>query len=81
MLQGNPGINVHLRRGQLILPAKEALAAQEMAPAVLGPKEGLGLINGTAVSAGVAALALYDTRHIALLAQAYVLKSHLQNLC
>ena len=80
MLQGNPEIHTHLQRDNVVVPANEALAAREMAPAVLGPKEGLGLINGTAVSAGVAALALYDTRHIALLAQAYVLRPHLHAL-
>jgi phenylalanine ammonia-lyase len=39
-------------------------------PVVLGPKEGLGLINGTAVSASFATLALHDSQHLALLSQA-----------
>ncbi|MGH9174856.1 MAG: histidine ammonia-lyase, partial [Vicinamibacterales bacterium] len=39
-------------------PAAEALAAAGMQPVVLGPKEGLALINGTQVSAAVAGLAL-----------------------
>ncbi len=39
-------------------PGAEALAATGLAPVVLGPKEGLALINGTQVSTAVLALAL-----------------------
>lgn len=39
-------------------PGAEALAAAGLAPVVLGPKEGLALINGTQVSTAVLALAL-----------------------
>jgi phenylalanine ammonia-lyase len=39
-----------------------------MKPIVLGPKEGLGLINRTAPSAAVASLALYKTHQLAVLA-------------
>jgi len=34
-------------------------------PAVLGPKDGLALINGTAVMTGIGALALYDAERLA----------------
>lgn len=40
-----------------------------MQPVSFGPKEGLGLINGTAVSAAVAALGLHETHHLAVLSQ------------
>lgn len=36
---------------------------------VLGPKEGLGLVNGTAFSASAGALALYDAENLAALTQ------------
>jgi histidine ammonia-lyase len=46
-------------------PAAEALTAARLAPIVLGPKEGLALINGTQVSAAVAALALAGAERLA----------------
>lgn len=41
-----------------------------MPPIILGAKEGLGLLNGTAASASVASLALYECNHLVLLSQA-----------
>ena len=35
----------------------------------MGPKEGLGLVNGTAFSASAGALALYDAENLAALTQ------------
>lgn len=43
-------------------PAKEILAAAGISPVVLGPKEGITLINGTQAHTAVAVLALRDSR-------------------
>jgi histidine ammonia-lyase len=51
--------------GFLRRPAAEALSAARLTPIVLGPKEGLALINGTQVSAAVAALALAGAERLA----------------
>ncbi len=42
------------------MPAKDALAGAGLKPLVLGPKEGLGLINGTQVSTALALVGLFD---------------------
>jgi histidine ammonia-lyase len=42
------------------MPAKDALAGAGLKPIVLGPKEGLGLINGTQVSTALALIGLFD---------------------
>ena len=44
--------------------AREMLTTAELAPARLGPKEGLTLINGTQAHTAVAALALMDARRL-----------------
>ena len=46
-------------RGQR-MPGAEALAAAGLTPVVLGPKEGLGLINGTQFSTALALTGLFD---------------------
>ncbi len=71
-LEGNPDIlvrtsTIHSHR---IVSAKDALKMAGMEPVSLGPKEGLGLVNGTAMSAAVASLALYETNHLTVLLQA-----------
>ena len=45
-----------------VLPGADALKAAGLAPAVLGPKDGLALCNGNALSAGMAGLALHGAR-------------------
>ena len=50
-------------------PSGEVLKVHSIEPIALASKEHLGLINGTAVSAAVAALAVDDAIHLALLAQ------------
>ncbi|KAI4121162.1 MAG: hypothetical protein LQ338_006525 [Usnochroma carphineum] len=67
IITGNPDIWVKTPSG--IISAKEALKRVNVAPIILGPKEGLGFMNGTATSAAVGSLALYETHHIALLSQ------------
>ena len=49
--------------------ADEALSAAGIAPVQLHAKEGLAIVNGTAVSAGVAALAAHESLHLAALSQ------------
>lgn len=51
--------------GSRVMPAAEALRAASLEPATLGAKEGLALINGTQVSAAVAALALAGAERLA----------------
>jgi phenylalanine ammonia-lyase len=66
-IQGNPDINVFTNTG--VVPSDVALKAYKLEPVKLGPKEGLGLINGTAFSAALGAQVIYDAHHLALLAQ------------
>ncbi len=58
-------------RGE-ILPGAEALARAGLEPMVLGYKEGLALVNGTSVMAGMAACLTVETKR---LINAYVLTS------
>ncbi|KAJ5770357.1 L-Aspartase-like protein [Penicillium nucicola] len=78
VLEGNPKLlfrtnnmgtpcKEHQHRG--LVPADKLLAQIGMEPISFGPKEGLGLINGTAVSAAVGAMALHETHHLAVLSQ------------
>jgi histidine ammonia-lyase len=45
-------------------PARRMLAAAGLEPVVLGPKEGISLVNGTQAHTGIAALALIDARRL-----------------
>ncbi|MHB2033309.1 MAG: HAL/PAL/TAL family ammonia-lyase, partial [Gemmatimonadaceae bacterium] len=59
-------------------PAADMLRAAALTPVVLGPKEGLTLINGTQAHTGIAALALTDARqlwHVAHVAGAMTLEA------
>ena len=49
--------------------ADVALSEAGIAPITLHAKEGLAIVNGTAVSAGVAALAAHESLHLAALSQ------------
>ena len=46
------------------MPAAEALARLGLEPLVLGPKEGLALINGTQVSTAIALDALFTAERV-----------------
>ena len=52
-----------------LVSAAEALLEVNMSPIQFGPKEGLAIINGTAVSTGVGLLAVHDASSLALLSQ------------
>ncbi|MCX2725559.1 histidine ammonia-lyase [Roseibium salinum] len=51
--------------GGVRMPGGEALAKAGLTPVVLGPKEGLGLINGTQFSTACALTALFDAWRLA----------------
>jgi len=72
-LIGNPSIKVFhgpATSGPRSLGSSaEVLAQHKIEPLSLASKEPLGILNGTAFSASVAALALHDAAHLALLAQ------------
>lgn len=71
-IQGSPDIFVRVggRIGPpAVKPAKEALEEAGIQPVVLGPKEGLSLINGTAAATAVATLGLFEANQLAVLSQ------------
>ncbi|KZT01457.1 phenylalanine ammonia-lyase [Laetiporus sulphureus 93-53] len=72
-LTGNPSIRVFDGPAKFgprqIVASSEALAAHGIEPIPLASKEHLGILNGTAFSASVAALALHEAVHLAMLAQ------------
>lgn len=72
-LQGKPSINVWIgdkrNRGRRLVTADAALSEMSMPPLKLGPKEGLAIVNGTAISAGVGVLAMHDAHCLAVLSQ------------
>lgn len=72
-LIGNPSIRVFDGPFQFgarrLYPSSVALAAHGVDPIPLSSKEHLGILNGTAFSASVAALALAEAANLALLAQ------------
>ncbi|KAM7192868.1 phenylalanine ammonia-lyase [Naviculisporaceae sp. PSN 640] len=55
----------------VIESAKDALARHNIPKLVFGPKDALGLVNGTALSAAMAALVMYEAHHLAVLSQAF----------
>lgn len=68
---GNPDVFVQVGKGKdaKVLPSPEALQQSGICSSGLGPKEALGLINGTAPSVSVASLVLHDAHNLAILAQ------------
>lgn len=71
MLEGSPDILVRTGEGASarVVTAQEALQLAGIEPIILGPKEGLGLINGTAASAAVGSIAAHEANQLAVLAQ------------
>ncbi|KAH8704219.1 phenylalanine ammonia-lyase [Talaromyces proteolyticus] len=73
-IEGNPNIYVQLKdkvtSESKIMSAPDALRAVGMQSRTMGPKEALGLINGTACSAGVASVVMFESHRLALLTQA-----------
>ena len=57
------GVGEFMVRGARV-PALEALAGVGLAPLVLGPKEGLALLNGTQVSTALALAGLFETERV-----------------
>ncbi|KAF2500646.1 phenylalanine ammonia-lyase [Lophium mytilinum] len=69
-LEGNPGIYIWSETGEgsgkqrLPMPASQILKKIGITPTSFRPKEALALVNGTAVSAAVASLALHDLNNL-----------------
>ncbi|KAH8597140.1 putative phenylalanine ammonia-lyase [Bisporella sp. PMI_857] len=70
-LEGNPDVRCWTGppTARKLIPADEALQQLNIKPVVFRPKEALGLLNGTAVSAAVATLAQHQADHLIMLAQ------------
>ncbi|GAD98776.1 phenylalanine ammonia-lyase [Paecilomyces variotii No. 5] len=70
VIQGKPTIRVLPSRDQQgDVYADEALAQAGLEPVSLTAKEGLAVVNGTAISTACSALVLHDTHQLAILAQ------------
>ncbi|KAI4723667.1 phenylalanine ammonia-lyase [Aureobasidium sp. EXF-10727] len=67
-IEGSPDIYVRVANGK-VLSAADALKDAGIEPIIFQPKEGLGLLNGTAFSAATASLALQQARDVAVLSQ------------
>jgi phenylalanine ammonia-lyase len=69
---GNPAIKVHYgdrkAGGRSVGPSNEILRKYNLTPMSLSFKEPLGILNGTAYSAGLGALVVYDAVNLAVLA-------------
>lgn len=71
VLEGNPDIYVNggKSRNYRIIPADEAMQMAGLAPFTFGPKEGLGLLNGTGVSTALASIVISQAQNLALYSQ------------
>ncbi|KAI9762518.1 MAG: hypothetical protein M4579_000321 [Chaenotheca gracillima] len=70
-LDGNPDIKVWAGegKGRKLVQANKALELAGLKRIELRAKEGLGILNGTAFSAAVASLAIYEANNLAVLSQ------------
>jgi phenylalanine ammonia-lyase len=66
-IQGKSSIRIHSKAAPIY--ADQALAHAGLAPVSLEAKEGLAIVNGTAVSGAAAAVVLHDTHFLAVLSQ------------
>lgn len=67
-IQGKSTIRI-ISQIERSLYADEAFTKYNLNPVVLGAKEGLAIVNGTAISAATAAMVLHDTNGLALFSQ------------
>lgn len=70
VLEGNSDVFVRKPDGSVIT-ADKLLAEKGISSITFGPKEALGLVNGTAASAALGALVIYDAHQLAVLSQAF----------
>ncbi|KAL9598937.1 MAG: hypothetical protein Q9179_003738 [Wetmoreana sp. 5 TL-2023] len=71
-IQGKTTITVWTDSSQGIsspVTAAEALTTHGLTPVTLGPKEGLAIVNGTAISAAAATLAMHEAHQLVVLSQ------------
>lgn len=72
VLEGNPDCYVWTSDGnvgRILIPADVALEHLVRKSIIFGPKEALAVVNGTAVSTAVAALAIQESHHLAIFSQ------------
>jgi phenylalanine ammonia-lyase len=71
-LEGNPDILIQrpTANGYEKIPSNKALSEAGLTSLTFGPKEGLGLLNGTAFSSGSASLVMFEANQLVLLSQA-----------
>lgn len=72
VLEGNPDCYVWTddgNGGRCLVGSDTALESLARQSITFGPKEALAILNGTAVSTAVAALAMHEVHHLALLSQ------------
>ena len=73
VLEGKPSLSAYIGKREnaqrRLERADVALAEQSISPIVLRAREGLALVNGTSVSAAVAALAMHEALCLAALSQ------------
>ena len=68
-IQGKSNISVLSGKERQMMPADVAMAEVKLDPVPFAAKEGLAIVNGTAFSAGVGALAIHDACGLVTLAQ------------
>ncbi|KAH2201274.1 hypothetical protein KXW61_007325 [Aspergillus fumigatus] len=71
-IEGSPDVYVQVQDADKtrIMNSRDALLSTGLEAQTLGPKEGLGLVNGTSASAALASLVMYEAHQLAVLVQA-----------